>query len=269
MYKAFYGFKFDPFSKEIETKDFFKSYQFNQCLSRLDFLKSNRGFGLITGDPGTGKTSVVRYFKDNLNPNLFKCVYIPISTLTVTDFYRAICDGLGVEPASKKVSIFKQIQESIFNYATNKNITPVIIIDEAQFLKNSVLDDLRIIFNFQMDSKDLAIIVLTGQPNFINQINRSNHEALRQRISVNYHMEGLKDTEVKEYITSRLRVAGCDEPIFSDDSFELLYSITNGHLRELDSIARMCLIASASKNVRNITKEDVFNAHKEVSIISN
>ena len=59
--------------------------------------------------------------------------------------------GLGVEPANRKVAIFKQIQESIFNYATNKNITPIIILDEVQFLKNSVLDDLRIIFNFQMD----------------------------------------------------------------------------------------------------------------------
>ena len=155
------------------------------------------------------------------------------------DFYRALCDGLGVEPANNKVTIFKQIQESIFNYATNKNITPIIILDEAQFLKNSVLDDLRIIFNFQMDSKDLAIIVLAGQTNFINQINRSNHEALRQRISVNYHLEGLG------------------------------YSMTNGHPREINSICRMCLISAASKENKFITKEDIFNAHKEVSIISN
>lgn len=269
MFKAFYGLTFDPFTKEVESKNFYKSYQFKQGLSRLDFLKQNKGFGLITGEPGTGKSSLLRYFKESLNPNLFKCVYIPLSTLTVLDFYRALCDGLGVEPANRKVAIFKQIQESIFNYATNKNITPIIILDEVQFLKNSVLDDLRIIFNFQMDSKDLATVVLAGQTVFINQINRTNHEALRQRISVNYHFEGLNSNEIKDYITSRLSVAGCNEPIFSDDSYEILYSITNGQPRQLNSISRMCLISAASKGIKTITKEDVFNAHKEVSILSN
>lgn len=269
MFQTFYGLTFDPFTKEVENKNFYKSYQFNQALSRLEFLKKNKGFGLITGEPGTGKSSLLRYFKESLNPNLYKCVYIPLSTLTVMDFYRALCDGLGVEPACKKVTIFKQIQESIFNYSTNKNITPIIILDEVQFLKNSVLDDLRIIFNFQMDSKDLSIVVLTGQTNFINQINRSNHEALRQRIAVNYHLEGLGCNEVKDYVLSRLSLAGCNDPIFEEDCFELLYTMTNGQIREINSIARMCLISAASKGVRTISKDDIFNAHKEVSIISN
>ncbi|MGL5718648.1 MAG: ExeA family protein, partial [Paraclostridium sp.] len=267
MYKAYFGFTSDPFSKEVENKNFYKSYQFNQALNRLDFLKQNKGFGLITGEPGAGKSSLLRYFKENLNPNLFKCVYIPLTTLTVMDFYRALCDGLGVEPACKKVTIFNQIQESIHNYSINKNITPVIIIDEVQFIKNSVLDDLRIIFNFKMDSKDLAIVILTGQTNFIHQINRSNHEALRQRIAISYNLEGLTCDEVKDYVTSRLRVAGYSEPIFADDCFELIHSMTNGHLREINSIARMCLVSAASKGVKSITKEDVFNAHNEVSII--
>ena len=89
MYRAYYGLTFDPFTKEVNTKNFYKSYQFNQGLSRLDFLKQNKGFGLITGEPGAGKSSLLRYFKESLNPNLFKCVYIPLSTLTVMDFYRA------------------------------------------------------------------------------------------------------------------------------------------------------------------------------------
>lgn len=74
---------------------------------------------------------------------------------------------------------------------------------------------------------------------------------------------------IKDYITSRLSVAGCNEPIFSDDSFKILYSITNGQPRQLNPIARMCLVSAASKGIKTITKEDVFNAHQEVSILSN
>ncbi|NMB26511.1 MAG: AAA family ATPase, partial [Tissierellia bacterium] len=103
MYKAFYGLSSDPFLKSIETKDHFKSQDFNNALSRLEFLKNTKGFGLITGEPGVSKSFLLRYFVDSLNTNLFKPVYIPISTLTVMDFYRALCSGLGIIPAHKKV----------------------------------------------------------------------------------------------------------------------------------------------------------------------
>ncbi|MGI6113725.1 MAG: AAA family ATPase, partial [Mahellales bacterium] len=87
-----------------------------------------------------------------------------------------------------------------------------------------VLDDLRLIFNFEMDSKDYAILILSGQTPFINQISRQTHEALRQRIMVNYYLKGLTKDETKEYIESRLKACGCYEPIFTDSAYELLYS---------------------------------------------
>ena len=120
-----------------------------------------------------------------------------------------------------------------------------------------------------MDSKDLSLVLLTGQTNFINQINRLSHEALRQRIIVNYHLNGLESNEIKDYVTSRLSVAGCNEPIFSDDSYEVLYSVTNGKLRSINSIARFCLIQAASEGRKIISKEDIFNADKEINIMIN
>ena len=86
MYKAFYGLSGDPFLKSIETKEQFKFQGFTEAFSRLEFLKNTKGFGLITGEPGVGKSFLLRCFIDSLNPNLFKPVYIPISTLTVMDF---------------------------------------------------------------------------------------------------------------------------------------------------------------------------------------
>lgn len=266
MFKAFYGLSFDPFSKDIDTKYHFKSKNFNEALDRLDFLKNTKGFGLLTSEPGMGKSFLLRYFARSLNPNLFKCVYIPISTLTVMDFYRALCNGLGVIPAHKKVEMFKQIQEIIYTYHHSKSITPVIIVDEAQFLKNSVLDDLRIIFNFEMDSKDFAILILSGQTPLVTQLSRQSHEALRQRIAVNYSLDGLTKDETKEYIESRLKIAGCLEPIFSDSAFELLYSSTSGCLRSINSLASMCLVSGAASKLKSIDTEVIFQAQSELTI---
>lgn len=268
MYKSYYGLSGDPFLKSIETKEQFKFRSFSEALSRLEFLKNTKGFGLVTGEPGVGKSFLLRCFVDSLNPNLFKPVYIPISTLTVMDFYRAICDGLGIITAHKKVLMFKQIQESIYAYFHSKNITPVIIVDEAQFLTNSVLDDLRLIFNFEIDSKDYAILILSGQTPFITQISRQPHEALRQRIVVNYHLRGLTKVETKEYVKSRLESCGCYDPIFSDNAFELLYSSTNGSIRTLNSLVRMSLISGANEKLKSIDNEIVFMAQNELNIVA-
>lgn len=119
----------------------------------------------------------------------------------------------------QKVDMFKQIQESMYAYA-NKNVTPVIIIDEVQFISNSILDDLRLILNVEMDSKNLCAVILAGQPKLVFQLNRQNHEALRQRIIINYTFAGLTREETKEYIISRLKACGVYEPIFQENSYE-------------------------------------------------
>ena len=266
MFKAFYGLSKDPFPKDVEIKNYFPSKDFKEALNRLEFLKKTKGFGLISGEPGAGKSFLMRSFTDSLNSNLYKSVYIPISTLTVMDFYRALCNGLEITPDHKKVNMFKQIQEAIYTYHNSKNITPVIIVDEAQFLKNSLLNDLRLIFNFDMDSKDYAILILCGQIPFITQLNRQPHEALRQRIIVNYCLKGLTRDETKEYIESRLEIAGCSEPIFEDDAYEILFSSTNGYIRPLNSLAKMSLISAANEKQKNIDGETVFKVQEELNI---
>ena len=268
MYRAYFGLSDDPFDKSLDVKHHFKSSDFNDAFSRLEYLKSTKGFGLITGEPGYGKSYLLRYFLGSLNPNLYKPIYIPISTLTVMDFYRALCISLGISPSHKKINMFTQLQEAIYTLNHSKNITPVIVVDEAQFLKNSVLDDLRIIFNFNMDSTNLATLILSGQTQLISQLSRQNHEALRQRIVMNYCMRGLSKDESKDYVMSRLKISGVSEPIFTDDAYELMYSSTNGCLRSLNSLAKMSLICASNEDARSINSELIFRAQSEINIIA-
>jgi len=114
MYRAFYSLSRKPFTKEIETKHLFPSKSFTELMARLNYLKDSRGIGVVVGEPGAGKTSVLRNFALSLNPSLYKVIYFPLSTGTVMDFYRGLCYGLGEEPTFRKVDLFKQIQEGGF-----------------------------------------------------------------------------------------------------------------------------------------------------------
>jgi len=136
MYKAYFGMEFNPFDKTGSLKVPFESGDFKEATSRLEHLKDIKGIGLFTGLPGMGKTYTLKQFVDKLNPNLYKVVYIPLSTITVREFYKALAYGLGIEPAQNKVDIFRQIQECIEILSTSKRVTPVIIIDERSIFKN-------------------------------------------------------------------------------------------------------------------------------------
>ena len=139
----------------------------------------------------------------------------------------ALYDGLGITPTYKKVTMFKQIQEAIYNYSS-KNITPVIIVDEVQFLSNSIFDDFRLILNFEMDSKNPCIVIFCGQSKLVLQLERQPHEALRQRIAINYAFFALSRSETQEYILSRFKASGRKEPPIEESAYEFIYTTTGG-----------------------------------------
>jgi len=256
MFTAYYNMDFNPFSNEIEEKYNFTSNDFVQAAARLDILRQHKGIGILTGEPGSGKSFCLRCFAHSLSKSLYKVIYIPITTLTVKEFYMALCDGLGITPAYKKITMFKQIQETIYNYSS-KNITPVILIDEVQFLSNSILDDFRLILNFDMDSKNPCIVVFCGQPKLVLQLERQPHEALRQRIAINYTFAGLSRTETQEYISSRFKASGRREPPLEENAYEFIYTSTGGTPRKINKLMTMALLLGF-KEKQTILTPDIF-----------
>jgi general secretion pathway protein A len=267
MFNAYWGMEFNPFTKDLATKYLFQSEDFKKATSRLDYLRNNRGIGLFTGLSGTGKTYCLKGFVDNLNLNLFKPIYIPISTLTVLEFYKALAFGLGLESAFKKILLFRSIQERIVILAKEKKITPVLIIDEAQYLKTELLNDLKILLNFEMDSKNYALLILSGQPVLNNILSKQIHEAVKQRIMINYNFEGITKSETSEYIASRLKLAGVHEQLFEPNAMEALFASSNSSIRKLNNLVVNCLIIAAQKKIRFINTDIVMAAQNELEII--
>lgn len=266
MYKAFYGLEFNPFEKSLDTKHHFKSQDFNQAISRLEYLTGIKGIGLFTGSAGNGKTYTLRHFVSTLNPSLYKVIYTSMSTLTVIEFYKSIAYGLGIEPANKKIDLFKQIQETFVNLVKEKRITPVIIIDEAQYLKTDILNDLKMLFNFEMDSKNYAALILSGQPNLNTILSKNIHKPLRQRIIINYNFSGITKDEIKEYVKTRLKMAGCHNELFNQNAIEAIYGCSNGSVRKLNNLLEKCLIVGSQLEKQVIDTNLVMEAQNEVEI---
>lgn len=263
---ARYGLAFNPFlknSKEI----LFESSEFRETLFRLDYLAATRGFGLLTGAPGRGKTTAVRNWASRLNPSLFKVVYTSFSTLTVNDFYRNLAHELGSTPAYRKAENFHAIQAEINRLAVEKRKTPVIIIDEVDHISSAVLNDLKMLFNFEMDSRDRAVILLVGLPQISNTLKLTVHEPLRQRIIMNYTIDGYSKEEGREYIFKKLAGAGCNQTVFDESALEAILNAADGTARMISKFCNSSLVIGNSLDQAVINAETVRQAINDSTIV--
>lgn len=254
-----YGLEFNPFlknSKEILVD----TSEYKEISFRLDYLAKTKGFGLLTGSAGRGKTTAIRNWSAKLNPSLYKVIYSSLSTLTPNDFYRNLVHELGAAPAFKKPDNFRIIQEEITRLSIEKRKTPIIIIDEANYINNAILNDLKILFNFEMDSRDRAVILLAGLPQLNSTLRLSIHEPMRQRIVMNYNLEGLSKEEGKQYILEKLKGAGCNQLIFEDAALEAILNAADGIPRMINKFCNSSMLIGDSHKVDCITAEIVMQA---------
>lgn len=265
MFKVFYGFTNPPFSKEVKPDNLFQHEYFKELIRRFEYIKKYRGIMLISGDPGTGKTTAIRYFISSLPEQLFHPVYIPLSTVGVTDFYVQLNHKLGGNEHTRvKSKLFESIQKRILELAGNKNRIPVIIIDECHFLKNDNFFELQIISNFNLDSMDPCIFILSAQSHLNERLRRNSLESFRQRISVRYSMEPLGLSECQEYILHAFRKNGVNDPIFTESGFKAIYNISGGVLRSVGNLVTKTLAHGSSSKKLQLSEEDVFVASKEL-----
>ena len=254
-----YGLEFNPFiknSKEILVH----TTEYKETLFRLDYLAKTKGFGILTGSPGRGKTTAIRTWASTLNPSLYKVVYSSLSTLTPNDFYRNLVKELGSEPAFKKPDNFRIIQEEISRLSLEKRKTPIIIIDEANYINNAILNDLKILFNFEMDSRDRAAILLAGLPKLNSTLQLQIHEPLKQRIVMNYNLEGLSKEEGKTYISEKLIGAGCNQTIFEEAAVEAILNAADGTPRLINKYCNMSMLLGDTHKANLITTDIVMQA---------
>lgn len=264
MYRKHFGLTRFPFATELVADEFFAFAAAAELRARLEHLCELRGIGLITGEVGAGKTALCRNFVRALHHGIYRTFYVPNTTGNVMDLYKSIAWEMGLSTVRSRSALFRVIRAEVTRLCVEQKVLPILIIDEAHLLRADVLEDLRLLTNYNMDSENRLCLLLIGQPELRRRLSMAVHEALAQRIVVRYHIGGLARDEVPDYLTHRLRLAGTELPLFDPPAQEALFQIAGGKLRKLNLLAHHCLFAAAADNAKSVTDEHVAKARPEV-----
>lgn len=257
MYKTFFSLSKTPFSKEFKTNEAFVSQGFKELSARFEYLKKTRGIGLLTGQPGAGKTFSLRCFAESLNTSLFKVIYFPLASLSVMDFYKGLAMALGEDPRFRKVDLFMQIQKTILNFYKERKITPVIILDELHLALDAFLADISLLFNFNMDSENPFILVLSGLTHLQNKLTLNQHRPLAQRLMFKFNTDGLSSSETTDYISYHMKIAGANYEIFAPQAIQAIHSYSHGLPRVINQVATNCLLCAFQEKKQEIDSDIV------------
>jgi general secretion pathway protein A len=264
MYLAHFGFTHYPFDRALQPDELYASSAAREAQARLHHLIELRGIGLITGEVGSGKTTVCRQLSAALHPGRYRLFYVPLSTGNVLDMYKAIAWQLGLPIERNRAGAYRAIHAEVSRLTLETKIHPVLVIDEAQHLRNDVLEDLRLLTNYAMDAERRLCLILVGLPELRRRLTMAVHESLTQRIVVRYHLTGLTREELPAYLSHRLELAGSTLPLFEPAAIEALYQATQGLPRKVNRAAHYALSAAALAKTRQISAEHIQCALEEL-----
>lgn len=265
MYKAFFGLSDNPFSIAPNPHYLFLSDRHREALAHLTYgLGETGGFVLLTGEVGTGKTTVSRSLLNQLPENT-DTAFILNPALTELELLATLCDELKItysESPSLKHLTDLLSQYLLANHQQGRNT--VLIIDEAQHLRPTVLEQLRLLTNLETDTKKLLQVILIGQPELQQLLKRQELRQLAQRITARYHLLPLTPEEVSLYVQHRLQVAGRFEPLFTRKAIKSLHQFSGGIPRLINLLCERSLMAGYAQSKVPIDHHMVAKAAQEV-----
>lgn len=253
MYNKFYGFTESPFNLTPNSRFFFASHKHTEALDSLIYaIDQRKGFVVITGEIGSGKTTVCRTLLNQLNRHT-QVALITNTHLNSRDLLMTILEEFEVEYSSgSKSKLLSQLNNYLITQLERNN-NVVLIIDEAQNLKPSVLEEIRMLSNLETETEKLIQIILLGQPELKQKLALNSLEQLRQRVSVYFHLSPLNREEAKDYVRYRLKVAsGSDREYFTEEALNLVCQFSKGVPRLINQVCDNALLTGYVEEVEVI-----------------
>jgi len=265
MYCKFYGLKERPFNVTSDPAFFFLSNKHKEALAHLHYGVSQRkGIIVLTGEIGTGKTTLCRFFLNELDKKV-KTAFILNPRFSEAQLLESIVADFGIPFLNKgKLGLVRQLNEFLLNESSIGN-NVVLIIDEAQNLKPGLLEQIRLLSNIETEKEKLLQVILVGQPELNARLNLYELRQLRQRIMVRYHILPLEHREIANYIEHRLNVAGLIGGIeFTIEAVEAIDNFSSGTPRLINMICDRALLAGFASGTKNIDRSIINKCLEEL-----
>lgn len=243
-----------PFGKDINPTQMWHAPRRKDHIVRItDALKSRQSV-LLFGDPGAGKTCLLRAVRDAMPPAGYRLTYCHNATLGRRDFYRQLTVALGLNAKATAAALFHAVSTHVAELGRER-IHPVFVLDEAHLLHQDTLDHLHILMNYEWDQKPLLSLVLVGLPELEDRLLMRRNRSLHSRLSTRIRLEPLSHADTPSYIKARLGQAGCGRDVFSRDALGLIHEASRGILREIDRIALQAMYLAACES-RSMVEAD-------------
>ena len=266
MYTKYFGFSEKPFNLTPNPRYLYLSKHHREAFAHLLYGINNRyGFIALTGEIGTGKTTVLRTLLTQLKDDQYRTALIFNPCLSGIELLRTINQEFGIPSRSDQVNELLSVLNRFLLAQNAAKKTVVLVIDEAQNLKPEVLEQIRLISNLETQSEKLIQIVLAGQPELDELLQRNELRQLNQRIAVRYRLRPMSLKETHDYIIHRMEVAGnAGGAVFSKSALKLIYLNTGGVPRLINVLGDRCLLISYGEEKRKVSTRIAATACKEL-----
>ena len=267
MYESFYGLKEKPFNILPDPDYLYMSKGHENAFTHLEYaIMENKGFVVITGEIGSGKTTLINFLISKIQQEV-QIGLINQTYVTPTQFIKMVCQDFELQvDGLDKAEMVDHLHEFLLTQFSNKERV-ILIVDEAQNLTPKTMEELRMLSNLEAEKHHLIQMILVGQPELKNKIQRKDLVQFAQRVTVTCHLNGLSQNEVKDYIVYRLKVSGATNiDIFNKESYRTIYEYSKGIPRLINVICDAALVYGYADGKKNITQsiiDSVINERNE------
>ena len=258
VYLKHFGLNEPPFSKEIEDTDLWLPPSKKALVDELVEAVEEHASVCLTGDPGVGKTSVLRALRSRLPQAGFRLTYSHNATLGRRDFYRQICLALGLTAPANAGCVFRALTSYVEDLG-REHIHPVFLLDEAHLLQQVMLEHLHVLLNYEWDRKALLSVFLVGLPELQDRLELRRNRSLYSRLHYRLNIDPHTPEDTADYLQYRLRRAGVQTEVFTSDAVAMLHEAALGSLRDIDRVATAALKV-ASRRRRKLVERDTIES---------
>lgn len=259
MYTEYYGLKVEPFLLTPDHRFYFESKVHEQAMAHLMYgLSRGEGFIVITGEVGAGKTTIVQRLCATVDREQVVAAHVVTTLLSGAELLRMVCSAFKMRDVPEKKDGVLLCLQDYFESLQRSGRKALLIVDEAQNLSASALEELRMLSNFQIGTSAPCQIFLVGQPQFRETLSHPNLEQLRQRVIASYHLGPMSREEVGRYLSHRLKHAGWSgDPEFGDGAMDSIYAATGGVPRQINTLCSRLLLLGFLDNMHAFSAGDV------------